>query len=69
LSNNRKEATLMKFSKDHIQRCKLVVFIILGILLLLENIDSVSLPWIYKPIIVMLMGFMVILIQLEKKAN
>ncbi len=59
----------MKFIKDNIQRFKLVVFIILGILLFLENIDSVSLPWIYKPIIVMLMGLMVILIQLEKRTN
>ncbi|MDF2547974.1 hypothetical protein [Anaerosolibacter sp.] len=59
----------MRFNKEYIQKSRLIVFIVLGLLLILENIDSVTLPWVFKPLIVMLMGIMVILIQLEKKAN
>jgi uncharacterized integral membrane protein len=59
----------MKLSKEYIQKSRLIVFITLGLIFILENIDSVTLPWFFKPLIIILMSIMVILIQLEKKAN
>ena len=59
----------MKFIKKCIKNFRLTIFITIGILILLNSVDSISLPTNYYLFMAILCGFMGISAYWEDKSN